>query len=126
MYCLFHTTLTGLTAIRCEAPANLASTMSRLQARYLRGLPHAKSSWPKHHVIHYVKLALVEEEDVTVEDENLNEMAKMTLQGEVDKILKGKVQLCGLRDIFHYQNKLCPRLIVVIGAPGKAICSSII
>jgi len=33
--------------------------VSRLQARYLRGLLTAKTGWPKHHVIQYVRLALV-------------------------------------------------------------------
>ena len=36
--------------------------VSRLQARYLRGLPTAKTDWPKHHVIQYVRLALVEKQ----------------------------------------------------------------
>jgi len=64
-------------------------------------------------------LALVEKEDVTLRDENLNEITQLTLQGEVDKILKKKEQLCGLRDIFHYLNKPCPRLILIMGGPGE-------
>ena len=61
----------------------------------------------------------MEKEDVTLRDENLNEITKLTLQGEVDKILKKKEQLSGLRDIFHYQNKPCPRLILIMGGPGE-------
>jgi len=44
----------------------------RLQTRHFRGLPTAKTGWPKHHVIQYVRLALVEKEDVTLKDENLS------------------------------------------------------
>ena len=92
---------------------------SRLQARYLRGLPTVKTGWPKHLVFQYVKLALVETKDVALRDESLNEITKLTLQGEVDKILKKKEQLGELRDIFHYQNKPCPRLILIMGGPGE-------
>ena len=69
-----------------------------------------------HHVSQYVKLALVEKEDVTIRDKNLNEITKLSLQGEVDKILKKKVPLGDLKDIF---NQPCPRLILIMGAPGK-------
>ena len=93
--------------------------VSRLQARYIRGLPTAKTGWPKHQVMHYVRLALVEKEDVTLRDEGLNVITKLTLRGEVDKILKKKEQLGELRDIFHYQNKPCPRLILIMGGPGE-------
>jgi len=77
-----------------------------------------------HHVTQYVRLALVEKEDVTIKDENLNEITKLSLQGEVDKILKKKAPLRELKDIF---NKPCPRLILIMGAPGeyyKVSCSS--
>ena len=118
--CLFCPTYLGLlTAEKPPAEKSTKDTISRLQARYLRGLPIAKTGWPKHHVIQYVRLALVEKEDVTLRDESLNEITKMTLQGEVDKILKRKEQLIELRSIFHYDNKPCPRLIVIMGAPGK-------
>ena len=79
--------------------------VTKIQARYLRGLPTAKTSWPKHLVTQYVRLALVEKEDVTLQDKNLNEITNLTLQGEVDKILKKKEPLGELRDIFHYHNK---------------------
>ena len=58
----------------------------------------------------------MEKEYVTIKDENLNEITKLSLQGEVDKILKKKVPLGDLKDIF---NKPCPRLILIMGAPGE-------
>ncbi|XP_065898508.1 protein NLRC3-like isoform X2 [Dysidea avara] len=92
--------------------------VGRIQARYLRGLPTAKTGWPKHHAIQYVRLALVKKEDITLRDKNLNEVTKLTLQGEVDKILKKKEPIGELRNIFHYQNEPCPRLILIMGGPG--------
>jgi len=58
----------------------------------------------------------VDKEDVTIRDENLSEITKMSLQGAVDKIFKKKVPLSDLKDIF---NKPCPRLILIMGAPGE-------
>ena len=91
----------------------------RLKTRYLRGLPISKIDWPKHHVVQYVRLALIEKTDVTIRDKSLNDITKLTLLGEVDKILKKKEPLGTLKDIFHYQNKPCPRLILIIGGPGE-------
>ena len=96
-----------------------AIDVSRLKSRCLRQLPTAKTSWPHHEVIGYVRLALVKMEDVPLTDENLNEVTKLTLQGDVDRILKYKETLKDLRDIFHYENKPCPRLIVIMGGPGE-------
>ena len=84
----------------------------RFQARYLRYLT---TDWPHY----YIQLALVKEEKVTRADKNFNEITKLTLRGEVDKILKKKEPLGELRDIFHYQNKPCPRLILIMGGPGE-------
>ena len=67
----------------------------------------------------FVRLALVDKEDVILKDENLNEVTKLTLQGDVDRILKKKVPLADLREIFHYENKPCPRLIAIMGGPGE-------
>ena len=67
-----------------------AIDVSRLKSRYFRQLPTAKTSWPHHEVIGYVRLALVKMEDVPLTDEILNEVNKLTLQGDVDKILKYK------------------------------------
>ena len=93
--------------------------VSRLKRRYLRQLPKAKTSWPYHIVIGYVRLALVKKEDITLRDKNLNKVTKLTLQGDIDRILRAKEALNDLRDIFHYQNKPCPRLIVIMGGPGE-------
>ena len=93
--------------------------VSRLKVRYLNQPPTCKTDWPKHNVFHYVRLALVEKEDVTPRDEHLNEITKLTLKGEVDKILKKKQPLHTLKDIFHYENQPCPRLILIMGGPGE-------
>ena len=93
--------------------------VSRLKARYLNQPPTCKTDWPKHSVFHYVRLALVEKEDVTLRDEHLNEITKLSLKGEVDKILKKKQPLSGLEDIFSYEDKPCPRLILIMGGPGE-------
>ena len=100
-------------------PTLLPDDIDRLKTRYLRLLPTAKTDWPKHKVTEYIRLALVEQEDVTLNDKNLNEITKLTLQGDVDRIVKKKQPLGDLRDIFHYENKPCPRLIVVMGGPGE-------
>ena len=84
----------------------------RLQARYLRYL---STDWPHY----YVRLALLKGEKVTRADKNLEEITRLTLQGQVDEILLKKEQLGELRDIFHYQNKPCPRLILIMGGPGE-------
>ncbi|XP_065887341.1 NACHT, LRR and PYD domains-containing protein 3-like isoform X2 [Dysidea avara] len=110
-----HSATTQYTnAILTTSPIDI----ERLQARYLRKPPTSKTDWPVHHVTKYVRLALVDKEDVTIRDENLNEITRMTLQGEVDMILKKKEPLGSLKDIFHYQNEPCPRVILIMGAPG--------
>ena len=115
-----HSTTTE--CIAEPAPEKLRSNqidVSRLKARYLRLQPTAKTDWPKHKVTQYIKLAIVEKEDVTLKNKNLNEVTKLTLQGDVDRILKKKQPLGDLREIFHYQKKPCPRLILIIGGPGE-------
>ena len=86
--------------------------VSRLQARYLRYL---STGWPHY----YVQLALVKGEKVTRADKNLEEITRLTLRGQVDEILMRKEPLGELRDIFHYQYKPCPRLILIMGGPGE-------
>ena len=93
--------------------------VDRLKARYLRLLPTAKTDWPKHNVTQYIKLALVKKQDVTLRDKHLNEVTKLTLEGDVDRILKVKEPLGDVKDIFHYQNTPCPRLILIMGGPGE-------
>ena len=93
--------------------------VSRLKARYIKLLPTGKTDWPKHKVTQYIRLAIVKKEDVTIRDKHLNELTRLTLQGDVDKILKKKEPLGGLKDIFHYKNEDCPRLILIVGGPGE-------
>ena len=70
----------------------------------------------------YIQLALVRDEICNIHDKRLNEITKHTLQGQVDKILKIKEPLeRGLEDIFHYNDSPCPRLILILGAPGNNI-----
>jgi len=88
------------------------SVIRRLQARYFTYL---SSDWPHQ----YIRLALVKGERVARADQNLKEITRLTLQGQVDEILLKKEPLGGLKDIFHYQNKPCPRLIIIMGGPGK-------
>ena len=116
-----HSTGFHLTATKSnsEAPTTMKINVERLKTRYLRLQPTAKTDWPKHKVTKYIRLALVEKEDVTLRDDNLNEVTKLTLQGDVDRILKKKQPLGDLREIFHYENKPCPRLIVIMGGPGE-------
>jgi len=61
----------------------------------------------------------VEKDNVTPRDKNLNEVTKLTLRGDIDRILKRKEPLYDLKEIFHYKNKPCPRLIVIMGGPGE-------
>ena len=68
----------------------------------------------------YIQLALVWDEICNIRNhEKLNEITRHTLQGQVDEILKIKEPLKrGLEDIFHYKDSPCPRLILILGAPG--------
>ena len=67
----------------------------------------------------YVLLALVRDELHDIRDQKLNEITRHTLHGQVDEILKMKEPLKrGLEDIFHYNNLPCPRVILILGAPG--------
>ena len=94
--------------------------VSRLKARYKRLKPTSKTDYPKHKVSQYIRLALIEKEDMTLRDDHLNELTKLTLQGATDSILKKKEPLNDLEDIFHYQNEPCPRLILIMGGPGES------
>ena len=67
----------------------------------------------------YVQLALVRDKVCNIRDEKLNEITRHTLKGQVDEILKIKEPLeRGLEDIFHYKGLSCPRLVLIVGAPG--------
>ena len=121
LYCIcnnagIHSTTASesATTVKCS-PLNV----SRLKARYIKLLPTGKTDWPKHKVTQYVRLAIVEKEDVTLRNEHFNELTRLMLQGDVDKILKKKHPLGDIRDIFHYNNEPCPRLILIMGGPGE-------
>ena len=99
----------------------LYTAADKLCSRYERRVPTAKDeySWPKHDVQTYVKLALVECETVSPEDEYIDDLTQLTLQGGgVDVIMKKKKPISDLREIFHYNNEPIPRLILIMGAPG--------
>ena len=68
----------------------------------------------------YIQLALVQDEMCNIRDKKLNEITRYTLQGQVDEILKIKEPLKTLEDVFHYKNSPCPRLLLVLGAPGNS------
>ena len=117
VYCAgIHSTTTSepATTVKCS-PLDV----SRLKARYIKLLPTGQTDWPKHKVTQYIRLAIVKNEDVTLRNEHLNELTRLTIQGDVDKILKKKEPLGDLRDIFHYNNESCPRLILLMGGPGE-------
>ena len=56
---------------------------------------------------------------MTRTDKNLEEITRLTLQGQVDELMLRKEPLGDLKDIFHYENKHCPRLILIMGGSGK-------
>ena len=90
-----------------------------LRTRYLGQLPTAKADWPKHLVTSYIRLALVEKEDITDSSDQLNYITTLTLRGGVDRILKKKQPIYDLREIFHYNNEPIPRLTLMMGGPGE-------
>ena len=90
-----------------------------LCTRYLGQLPTAKADWPKHLVTSYIRLALVEKEDITDSSDQLNYITTLTLRGGVDRILKKKQPIYDLREIFHYNNEPIPRLTLIMGGPGE-------
>ena len=90
-----------------------------LRTRYLEQLPTAKADWPKHLVTSYIRLALVEKEDITDSSDQLNYITTLTLRGGVDRIMKKKQPIYDLREIFHYNNQPIPRLILLMGGPGE-------
>ena len=105
--------------IESPAPTTSLYQSEMLKARYLRGQQQFRYDWPKHSVSKYIKLALIEKEEITLKDERLNEITKLSFKGSTDKILKKKKPLSGLKEIFHYGNQPCPRLILILGGPGK-------
>ena len=90
-----------------------------LRSRYLGQLPTAKADWPRHLVTSYIRLALVEKEDITDSSDQLNYITTLTLRGGVDRILKKKQPIYNLREIFHYNDEPIPRLTLIMGGPGE-------
>ena len=86
-----------------------------LQVRYIRDFTSDEGEGP----VKFIELALVKNERVTRVDKNLEEFTKFTLRGQVDELLQKKERLGDLRDIFYYQNKPCPQLILIMGGPGE-------
>ena len=66
----------------------------------------------------YVKLSLIEKDDVTLRDDYIDNLIKLRSQVGMDKIMKKK-EINNLREIFHYNNEPIPRLILIIGGPGE-------
>ena len=120
LYLILH--CTGIYSATSEPPTKKVRCssldVSRLKSRYEKLLHTGKTDWPEHTVTQYVNLAIVEKESVTLHDKNLNELTRLTLQGDVDKILKKKQPLGDLRNIFHYNDEPCPRVILIMESPG--------
>ena len=95
VYSVYITDLNSATTQCIGGPPTVKCSLNlkRLRARYLSQSPTSKTDWPMHHVTQYVRLALMETEDVTIRDKSLDEITKLSLQGEVDKILKKKAPL---------------------------------
>ena len=95
----------------------LATLLDEVQNKLKTAYKHICHSDNPHY---YIQLALVRDEICDIEDEKLNKITRLTLQGHVDEILRIKEPLKrGLEDIFHYNNLPCPRLIQILGAPGS-------
>jgi len=97
-----------------EQTTSLDDTTNMLRDRYIRDFTSNEGEGPGK----YVELALVKNE-VTRVYKNLERSTKLTSRGQVDELLLKKEQLCDMRDIFCYQSKPCPRLILIIGGPGE-------
>ena len=74
---------------------------------------------PKQLITNYDRLALVSSDHITLNGEDVNEITRFTLKNAVDEVQMRKELLGELKDIFHYQNQPCPRLILIIGGPGE-------
>ena len=93
----------------------IEKTKKKLQSRY-KALFTPNSDDPHH----YTQLAIIKQSIVNRYDKHLNDITKLTLQGLVDDILEVKERLDGIKDIFHYKNTECPRVILILGAPGRS------
>ena len=73
--------------------------VTALKARYIKNITPG---------IQYVKLSF--------ELKEINPLCEVTKIGSSGNILK---KASDLKEIFHYENKPCPRLIVIMGGPGE-------
>jgi len=103
-----------ITTKQREQTTPLDDATNMLQVRYIRDFTSDEGEGP----VKYIELALVKNEKVIRVDKNLEDFTKLTLRGQVDELLQKKEPLGGLKDIFYYQNKPCPRLILIMGCPG--------
>ena len=102
--------------MHCSLCVIAVTILSKVQNKLKTAYKHICNSDNPHC---YIQLALVRNEICNIYDKRLNEITRHTLQGRVDEILKIKEPLKrGLEDIFHYNDLPCPRLILILGAPG--------
>ena len=99
--------------LHCKGTKSSSVDVSKLKAWYIEHLT-SDTVWEQN-----VRLVLVKEERIKRSDKNLGEATELTLQGQLDELLLRKEQLCEIKDIFHYQNKPCPHLVLIIGGPGE-------
>ena len=69
--------------------------------------------------LHSFGFGSVREEEINRSDNDLEEATKLTLQGQIDELLLRKEPLGEIWDIFHYQNKPYPHIILILGGPGE-------
>ena len=113
VYCIgIHSTTTSEPATTEE---HSKLDVSGLKERYKKLFSPEYTDDPQSR-IPYIQLALVKGEKDTKANEKIT---KLRIQGQVDELLLEKEPLSGLRDIFHYKNKRCPRVILIMGGPGE-------
>ena len=121
-FAALHSTTTEYAEAQVSESSALDIAADGLRIRYIGQLFTNKADWPKHSVDTYIKLALIERSDLDLNDidGNLDDVSKLTLErGGIDKIPKKKTPLNDMKEIFHYKNYPIPRLILIMGAPGK-------
>ena len=72
------------------------------------------TDWPNHKVSEYVNLTFAVREDTTLSDFSINKSTKQLMQNEM---IDGPFS--DLKNIFHYQDLPCPRVILLVGGPGE-------
>ena len=112
---IVYTGLSSNTADFIEGTSRSLIDVGKLKTWYLEHLCTDDTDWMQQ----YVHLVLVKEEEIKRADKDLEETTKLTLQGQRDELLLKKEPLGKLSDIFHYQNKPCPHLILILGGPGE-------